>query len=62
MTPIAPRPPPSSWFAPATTCGFRRRYSHPVDKSSGLRSDQTIVFTGDASAHDYPAPARRVHF
>jgi hypothetical protein len=41
---------------------FRRRYSHPVDKSSGLRSDQTIVFTGDASAHDYPAPARRVHF
>jgi hypothetical protein len=41
---------------------FRRRYSHPVDKSSGLRSDQTIVFTGDASSHDYPAPARRVHF
>jgi hypothetical protein len=41
---------------------FRRRYSHPVDKTSGLRSDQTIVFTGDASSHDYPAPARRVHF
>jgi hypothetical protein len=23
-----------------------RRYSHPVDKSTGLRSDQTIVLTG----------------
>jgi hypothetical protein len=25
---------------------YRRRYSHPVDKSDGLRSDQTIVLTG----------------
>jgi hypothetical protein len=41
---------------------FRRRYSHPVDKTTGLRSDQTIVLTGVDSAHDYPAPARRVHF
>lgn len=41
---------------------FRRRYSHPVDKTTGLRSDQTIVFTGVNSCHDYPAPARRVHF
>ena len=41
---------------------FRRRYSHPVDKTTGLRSDQTIVFTGVDSRHDYPAPARRVHF
>jgi hypothetical protein len=41
---------------------FRRRYSHPVDRSTGLRSDQTIVLTGHDSAHDYPAPARRVHF
>jgi hypothetical protein len=41
---------------------FRRRYSHPVDKTTGLRSDQTIVFTGVGSRHDYPAPARRVHF
>jgi IS4 transposase len=40
---------------------FQRRYSHPVDKSTGLRSDQTIILTGKASADDYPAPARRVH-
>jgi hypothetical protein len=41
---------------------FQRRCSHPVDKATGLRSDQTIILTGQASAHDYPAPARRVHF
>jgi hypothetical protein len=41
---------------------FRRRYSHPVDTSTGLRSDQTIVLTGADSAGDYPAPARRIHF
>ena len=35
---------------------FRRRASHPIDKSTGLRSDQTIVLTGDDSAQDYPAP------
>jgi hypothetical protein len=41
---------------------YRRRYSHPVDKATGLRSDQTILLTGVDSAYDYPAPARRVHF
>jgi hypothetical protein len=41
---------------------FRRRYSRPVDKSTGLRSDQTIVFTGVDSAEDYPLPARRVRY
>jgi hypothetical protein len=41
---------------------FRRRYSHPVDRSTGLRSDQTVILTGQDSAHDYPAPARRVHY
>lgn len=41
---------------------FRRRYSHPVDKSTGLRCDQTIVFTGVDSAEDYPLPARRVRY
>jgi hypothetical protein len=41
---------------------FRRRYSHPVDKACGLRSDQTIVLTGRDSWRDYPAPARGVHF
>ena len=41
---------------------YRRRYSHPVDKNVGLKSDQTIILTGVDSAKDYPAPARRVHF
>jgi hypothetical protein len=41
---------------------FRRRYSRPVDKSTGLRSDQTIMLTGKDSAVDYPLPARRVRY
>lgn len=41
---------------------FRRRYSRPVDKSTGLRSDQTITLTGTDSAVDYPLPARRVRY
>lgn len=41
---------------------FRRRYSRPVDKSSGLRCDQTIVLTGLTSEKDYPQPIRRVKF
>lgn len=41
---------------------FRRRYSRPVDRTTGLRADQTVVLTGADSAHDYPAPARRIRF
>lgn len=41
---------------------FRRRYSHSVDKTTGLRSDQTIILTGLDSHYTYPAPARRVQF
>lgn len=41
---------------------FQRRYSSPVDKSTGLRSDQTVILTGVTSATDYPAPLRRVHY
>ncbi|NJN35680.1 MAG: response regulator, partial [Saprospiraceae bacterium] len=33
---------------------FKRRYSHPVDKSTGLRSDQTIITTGVDTAKEYP--------
>jgi len=47
--------------ARANMC-YRRRYSHPVDTSTGLRSDQTIILTGQDSSHDYPTPARRVHY
>ena len=41
---------------------FRRHSSQPVDKSTGLRSDQTIYLTGADSAIDYPLPARRVRY
>jgi hypothetical protein len=41
---------------------WRRRYSHPVDRSTGLICDQTIVLTGTNSAHDYPVPLRRVSY
>jgi len=41
---------------------YRRRYSHPVDKSSGVRCDQHIVLTGVNSAHDYPHPLRRIKY
>ncbi len=38
----------------------RRVYSHTIDKSLGLRSDQTVVLTGQTSAFDYPDKIRRV--
>jgi hypothetical protein len=41
---------------------YRRRYSHPVDKNTGLRCDQTIVLTGRDSSRDYPVPARQIHY
>ena len=41
---------------------FRRRYSRAVDKSTGLRSDQTILLTGPKSQKLYPDPLRRVSY
>jgi hypothetical protein len=41
---------------------YRRRYSHTVDKTTGLRSDQTVILTGSDSSTDYPVPLRRVSF
>jgi len=41
---------------------FRRRYSHPHDRATGVRSDQTIVLTGPKSATLYPIALRRVHY
>ena len=41
---------------------FRRRVSHFIDKSTGLRSDQTIVLTGPKSSLRYPIPLRRVSY
>ncbi len=45
-----------------TNLKFRRLYSRPVDKSTGLRCDQTIVLTVTKSAKDYPDKLRRVHY
>jgi hypothetical protein len=41
---------------------FRRLYSHPVDKSTGLKCDQTIVLEGFYSKRDYPEKLRRIRF
>jgi hypothetical protein len=41
---------------------FTRRASRPVDKATGLRSDQTIVLAGPKSAGLYPDPLRRVTY
>ena len=41
---------------------FARRYSHPVDKATGVRCDQTIVLTGPKTAHLYPLPLRRIRY
>ena len=41
---------------------FRRLYSHPVDKSTGLLSDQTILLTTFYSTQAYPEKLRRVRY
>jgi hypothetical protein len=41
---------------------FTRRASRPVDKSSGVRSDQTITLTGPKSRGLYPGPLRRISY
>ena len=41
---------------------FRRLYSHPIDKSTGLRCDQTIVVTGPLTSQLYPEKLRRVGY
>ncbi len=41
---------------------YRRIYSRPIDKTTGLRCDQTISLTGTQSSHDYPVTLRRVKF
>ena len=41
---------------------FRRLYSRPVDKSKGLRCDQTIVLTGIFTPEYYLEKLRRIRF
>ena len=41
---------------------LERRYSRPVDKSTGVRSDQTVILSSFESASAYPDPLRRVSY
>ena len=41
---------------------LQRRYSHPVDKSLGLRSDHTVILTAIESVKAYPDALRRVNY
>ena len=41
---------------------YRRIYSSPVDRSTGLICDQTIVLTGRKSAKRYPEKLRRIRY
>jgi IS4 transposase len=41
---------------------FRRIYSSPVDRSTGIICDQTVALTGAISRKDYPEYLRRIRF
>jgi transposase len=41
---------------------FEPRHSHPVDPSTAVRSDQTVILTSLASASAYPDTLRKVSF
>ena len=41
---------------------LQRRYSHPVDKTTGVRSDHTVILTAIDSAKVYPEQLRRVSY
>ena len=40
----------------------RRLYSHPVDKSTGLKCDQAVVLTGFYTSKNYPDKLRRIKY
>ena len=39
-----------------------RRYSHPVDRTTGVIVDQTVFLTGFYSRQEFQAPLRRIRF
>jgi hypothetical protein len=53
-----------AFFVTRTKAGvlLRRRYSRAVDKTTGLRSDHTVMLRSAASSKNYPDPLRRVRF
>jgi len=54
----------SAFFVTRAKRNFRcrRLYSHPVDKTTGLQCDQTIVLTGFCVRKDYPEKLRRIRY
>jgi transposase len=54
----------SAFFVTRAKSNFqcRRIYSHPVDKETGLRCDQTIQLTGFYAVKDYPEKLRRIKY
>lgn len=53
-----------AWFVIRTkkNMNFRRLYSNPVDKSTGVKCDQTIKLNGFYVSKDYPGKLRRIKF
>jgi hypothetical protein len=41
---------------------LQRRYSHPVDPATGVRSDQTVILSSPGSATVYPDALRKVSY
>jgi Domain of unknown function (DUF4372)/Transposase DDE domain len=41
---------------------LQRRYSHPVDQTTGVRSDHTVILTAIDSVQAYPDSLRRVSY
>ena len=39
-----------------------RRYSHPVDRTTGLICDQTVILSGFYSLKEFPVPLRRIKY
>ena len=54
----------SAWFVTRAKANFafRRQYSNPVEKSTGLKCDQTVVLTGYYAKKDYPDKLRRIKY
>ena len=53
-----------AFFVTRTKKGIRlrRRYSHPVEASTGVRSDHTVVLASKSARANYPEALRRIHF
>lgn len=47
---------------PKSNTQYTRRDSSPIDRSHGLRCDQSIMLTGVDSKKDYPQALRRIKY